>query len=157
MSENYISINKLIERDFNMTCVYQLQSCKNDTHIQIINVGQFHTIPLVPILKFNFKDYLCEMISYVVSEDDIINKNNIKMIGFLIQNNKNIIVASLDLMFSPHIKLSNLNNINKIDGKFEIILSRSNNNTLVIKTLSEFPGREESVHLLTDTLLEDVI
>ncbi len=164
MTEDYFSVEKLLERDIpnTLTDIYQIQSNTSDRSVKILEIGKFkkEEVPIVPILHMKLGTFFCEMMSYTISDDELINDSCLKMIGFLIQIDKKII-ASLDFVFCPNEqKLERKKKSNNINGFFQIVLTRrkqGNNVASIIKTFQEYPGREESVHLLATTLIEDVI
>ena len=149
MTENFIKINEMINRDVKTKKkdLYQLQASENDTSVKIINIGQYENIPIVPILSKELNNYKCELLSYLVTSEELQHDDNLKMIGFIIMKNEKII-ASLDYTFNNKTK------------KFEIIFVKKQNNNIVkslLRSFSTYIGRKESIHLLSTVLIEDVI
>lgn len=160
-TNEYVTVKHLVDRDVVSKGIntYQLQALTDDT-IKIVNIGKFNEIPIVPILAMQISGFNCEMLSFSVTEDEIHDNSYLKMIGFLIQLD-GMIVASLDFTFKPESKISNISvPHNTYKGIFEIVLTRRIQNanvTQTIKTFTKYPGKEESVHLLTEVLVENVI
>lgn len=182
--EKYLSIDEMLERDKNISqnisqnksdeknkiFVFQIQSEKNKPNANLICVGKHETCPIVLIFKKTVKNITdgkkcklnCQLLSFTNSFEDII-ENELKMIGFLIFK-KNKIISSLILSFIPNEKINDSQfsgeskNITDISGHFEISCLKGDKigdcDKSIIKKFDIYPGREESVHLMTETLAE---
>lgn len=164
MSE-FVSVEKLINRDvpekidennIKKDVLFQIQSEKGDKHCKIVNVGKYTHVPIIPILDFDHLDHKCSLFSFTLTYDELIQDNHFKMICFIIKKQTSI-VGSLELVFEPIIKMKNYES-KIVNGSFKIILNKIDNdkNTKkVIKTYTEYPGKEESIYLLTSILVEE--
>jgi hypothetical protein len=163
MNSDFISIQDLIHRDLKdkefikEQIVYQIQAEKDNTYAQIIPVGIYNKIPIKLILEIPINEYNCQLISFLITIDEIEKEEHLRLIGFLIYKN-NKIVGSLDFIFKTNNKIvitdiivNNKNDIKNIEGLFEIIFI-TGNSTQIIKTIRKYPGREESIYILTETL-----
>ena len=156
--EKFISSNLMIDRDVpdkKILDIWQIQANKNDNYANIIYIGKFSYIPIVPITKFDFKEYNCELMSYCITSDEI-NKGKIKMIGFIINKDEKIL-SSFNMYFVPDVKfcLTGLLSETRIKGHFEII-HETLKKKIKIKEFDEYVGREESVYIMTE-LLTDIL
>ena len=160
-NEDFLPIENIIKRDkfIKEHELYQIQAEKNDNNCSFVYIGKYSNIPVVPIFDKKINDYDCSLMSFFITKDDIeVNmdeKSNYNLIGFLISKNHNI-GASLMLSFVPDEKIQ-MNNLNKIRGKFEInLLTKLFGKTIkeTIKTYIEYIGKEESIYILTELLLD---
>lgn len=156
---DFISVNDLVKRDMeDFYDLYQFQSNKNESKCNIVYIGTYKQIPIIPIFEKKIKKFLCTLISFVVSEKEI-NQNECNLIGFLISLEKNV-KATLILSFVPKNNIVvDKKNINNIDGIFEINMStRQNGNTVKknIRTYDKYLGREEFIYELTELLIENI-
>lgn len=156
---DFISVNDLVKRDMtDFYDLYQFQSNKNESKCNVVYIGTYKQIPIIPIFEKKIKKFLCTLISFVVSEKEI-SQNECNLIGFLISFKKNV-NASLILSFVPKNNIVvDKKNINNIDGIFEInMLVRQNGNTVKknIRTYDKYLGREEFIYELTELLIENI-
>jgi hypothetical protein len=161
MDEQYTTLNKLINqyKNINLKHLFQIQCEKNKNNIDLIYLGIKSDIHCENILTFDLDEYKCDLISFSIEKDEI-NKHNelqlLKMIGFLIYKDDNI-VASLEFVFVPNCELFAKNESNfLINGKFKIIFNSKKKNE-IINEYDKYPGREESIYILTSVLIEDDI
>ena len=159
MNSDFISIQDLINRDVKdkEQIVYQIQADKDNTFVQIVPVAKSNKIPIKSILEIPIDEYNCQLISFLITLEEIEKEEHLRLIGFLIYKN-NKIVASLDLVLKPKNKITvndiivnDKKDIKNIEGYFEIIFI-TGNQTHIIKTLDKYPGREESIYILAETL-----
>ena len=159
--DDYIPIKELLniqnktEKQF---ALFQVQSNQDDDFANIINIGNYTNIPLVPIYKFNLDTFKCDIVSFVVLEEELYEKN-IKMLSLIVTLNEsnNNIIASLDYVFIPNSKID-VNTLNNVKGTFAIVLNMKNKGIseyTTIKKFEKYSGREESVYLLTNILVEE--
>jgi len=158
--EEFVSIKELLDKQNKLDkkhTLYQIQSNKDDNFANIINIGEYSNIPLVPVYKFNLDIFKCEIISFVVLEEELYQKH-IKMLSLIVSDIKsNKIIASLDYVFIADCKI-NMNTLNNLKGSFEIVLNMKKNNIpeyTTIKKFETYSGKEESIYLLTEVLLEE--
>lgn len=147
----YKKIGELVERDIKNTKkkekMFQVQCLKNKNKIDLVEIGEYDVMPIVPIMNFKVDNCKFDMFSYLVTDSEVNKKENLRMIG-IIGTNGGKIVGSLDFIY------------NQNSSRFEIIFSTNEKNINKIETLrtiDEYPGKEESIHLLTSVLVEDVI
>jgi hypothetical protein len=155
MSENYISLKDIINRDVqkNKKGKYQIQSGENCNYAKINSFDK--DISDICIFEKEIEDFNCSLIQYSLSDDDI-NNNNFIMIGYLIKNKNNTVIGSLDLIFNPKNKIKR--EFKKIlKGDFRIILSNNNNEKKIIKTLDYYVGNNNIINLLTEILCEVLV
>ena len=167
MDPAYLSPQQLITRDLpshpsHPFPLYQIQSDKSLTTATIVNVGHHTTIPLVPILSFPYDHLTCRLLSFTLLDQDL-HDDSLKMIGFIIQEQDNIIGA-LEFHFVPSspppTSPSPSPTPTPNPGTFTIYSIQKKNSIthkIPIKTFTEYPGRDESIHILTSTLIEDGI
>jgi hypothetical protein len=156
--EEFLHIDHIIRRDTQVTehDLYQIQAEKNNNSCRIVYLGKYNDVPIVPIFDKKIDDYDCSLVSFVVTKDELINHDDYNMIGFLISKNKNI-GASLMLSFVPNKKIDINSLVELTCGKFEINLIKKWNGKIIkenIETYSEYIGKEESIYLLTELLLD---
>jgi hypothetical protein len=159
MSSDYISLNELIKRDLNPISSagkYQIQAGENCTNAKIVRLER--EVSDICVFEYDIDEFKCSLIQYSLSDEDIENKR-LKMIGFLIKNNKGIVIGSLDLIFDLIFDLSfNIEKeiyINKpLDGKFIIILTNYRCEKKKIKIMDTYVGNGNIVHLLMELLGE---
>jgi hypothetical protein len=153
--EEYVTIAELLKKQNiinNSFDVFQIQGIINTNLINIVNIGKYNNIPITKILNFDL-DILklkCEMLSFTLVQDEL-NNDSYKMISILIFSDKNII-ASLEYIFKIDEPFKNI--YENIKGSFQIILN-INNEQYVIKKFENYIGREESIYLLTEVILEE--
>lgn len=160
MSE-YIKINELIERDLpkcklEKTKLYQLQGEKNDTTCSIVYMGEHDDVPLNQILALKRGKFRFYLLSVTVTEDELLNDGLLKLICFVIKRCGKT-MGLLSFIFEPDEKILK-HTTDKIKGKYKIILSKKELGSYkndIIKTYTEYPGREESIYLLTSVIVED--
>jgi hypothetical protein len=160
--EDFLPFEDIIKRDIKIDeeiikeskqKVYQLQSSKNNDFCNVVFVGEFEKLPIVQILKETIDNFICTLLSFVTTEDDILNGKS-HMIGFIIHDNTNI-VATLMFTFLTDKKTIT----DEIKGKFKIVLTKIENDKgieYILDTYDEYPGREESIYILTQLLIENV-
>jgi hypothetical protein len=159
----FIPLKQLIDRDVKNISeeqiVYQIQSEKDCIIAQIVPVGKYNKIPIKSILEVPLDKYKCQLMSFLITIEEIEKEEHLRLIGFLIYFDDRI-VASLDLVFKPKNKLmrsdvivNEKKDIKNIDGTYEIIfITGSEKKIQVMITLDRYPGREESVYLLVELL-----
>ena len=161
MNDNFINLNEFINKSKKHTTFYQLQANKYDKTPIIKHIGEYEKHHVVPIYEFSYSHKItCSLLSFLISDEEIENNNQLKMLCFFVNNiktkNKKVL-GTLELIFEPEYtstdnKLNQLEN--NINGHFKIIMTK-NNSIETIKILKEYPGREESIYLLTSVLLEE--
>jgi hypothetical protein len=157
----YIKINELIERDLpksknQKTKIYQLQAEKNDTTCNIVSMGEHSDVPVNQILAMKRGKFRFYLLSVTVTEEELLNDEHLKLICFVIKRCGKTI-GLLSFMFEPDEKILN-HTTDKIKGKYKIILSKKELGLYkkdIIRTYTEYPGREESIYLLTSVITED--
>ena len=160
--DSMISMEKFIKQsNIKYNVFYQLQANIGDTYPIIKYIGQYDKHHVVPIFEFMHYDNIkCSLLSFLISNEDIENDNKLKMLCFLIINVKTKqTLGSLELIYdieytNTNDKLNQLKQISTLVGQFKITLTK-NNITETIKILKEYPGRDESIYLLTNVLLEE--
>jgi len=152
----YVSINDLIKRDLikksngTKKKMYQIQAEKNTNLCTVVYVGEYDDVPVVPILGFERGKHKFYLLSFVITEEELLNDDQLKLICFVIKHKKKAI-GSLSLIFEPTEKITNFN-VNKIILNIKVQNIYKKN---VIRTYDEYPGREESIYLLTSIITED--
>ena len=159
MTSDFIPVNDLVKRDIkDFYDLYQFQSSKNESKCNIVYIGTYKQIPIIPIFEKKIKKFLCTLVSFVVSEKEI-NQNECNLIGFLISSEKNV-KASLVLSFVPKNEIIvDKKNITDVDGVFEVnMLTRQNGNNIKknIRTYDKYLGREEFIYELAQLLIENI-
>lgn len=163
MSEEWLSVDELAKRD-NINSkeyyTFQIQSEKDKNYTNIIPIGKYSEIPIRQIHEMPFvndKSCNCNILSFLVSHEEIEAENLLKMIGCIITKNGKIL-ASVDFMFKPSQKIKledvlikDIKDVKNIEGTFEIILN-NNKQKQVMESFDTYPGREESIYLLVKAL-----
>lgn len=162
----YFSLSELIKRDIGKEPIetFQIQAIKGKNKCVIQYIGKYTDIPLTQILSISHLEYKCDLMSFLVTNDELNDSNNIffKMISFLIQYD-NKIIASLDYSFTPNDILKvqkQKKSINDVIGTFKIVLNQKENGkhkTTIIREFIEYDGMEESIYRLASILVEDNI
>jgi hypothetical protein len=159
-NNEFININDIINRDLlNKYDLYQVNANKNT--IDLTYLGKLNKIPTQHIVSFNhpkYKNIKCEVVSYILSKDEINVSKYLKMIGILIHIEDKIIYT-FDYVFEPtcKIQIDNIElkkNISNINGIFKMMLI-GNNKEIEIKKYNEYIGKEESIYILITTLFEE--
>lgn len=168
---NFVSIKDIIKRDQktnqkknNIQKIYQVQSTKGYTEANLFYLGEYSEPPMQNILSFDhpiYSNVKCDMVSYVLTQEEIKVQKYFKMIGFLICMGDKII-CSCDFVFVPNqlpTKLSTeLPTELYTEGTFKIILFQKTKGVYketIIKKYNEYCGTEESIYILTTVLIED--
>lgn len=165
--DEFTLLNLLVKRDLKQHSskeVFQVQIEKNETTCDLVYLGHYNNTPVQNILNFTLGDYQCDLISFAMDRDEIIlqdEKNqSLLTISFLI-GRENKIIGSLEFTFRPNNFVSlkkKKNDVRNIEGKFEIKLTTKKNGVYkreVIKEYLQYPGREESIYILTSVLVEE--
>jgi hypothetical protein len=183
MNNNYVSVKELFNdlklNDSNTKIkikkqkLYQLEGEINKNSAIIKYIGNSENRPTVVILDFNFKGYICKIISYILNDYDIeySNKsNNIKMIGLVVEKHKKVILSITLLFITNEHKNNNKKLINyiseknkecKIHGYYKFELKYNKNNNIIIddigKKMDNYIGKNKSIYKLIDFLSNDKI
>lgn len=152
MSE-FVKICDLVKRDLIKKAQgkYQIQSEKDSSFIKIVEVAKDKTQD-VCLYEEKHEKFICSLISYTLSDEDIKNKKYY-MIGYLIKNENKIPIGMLNFTFKPN----NINLYEKIDGIFEIVLSNNKNEHKVIREIKSYPGNDNVIYMLTEMLTDILI
>ena len=165
-NDEFVKLSVLIKRDniASSVEVYQAQAEKNNKTCDLVYIGKYTQTPVEHILNFDHDDLQCDLMSFSMDRDEIINQKNhnqyFRLIAFLIQKDEKII-GSLEYIFEPNKKVTlkkPKRSVFKIAGKFKIIFNTKITGvykTTIIKECEEYSGREESIYLLTSILIED--
>lgn len=148
----YLHVNDMLKRDdinIKTNRMYQIQAKKDTNKINIMYIGEYEYKPLVQIVVLKQHNYEFELISHMITNDDL-KLNYYKMIGFLIKKNTKL-VAILNYVFVPNIQFDE--KFENVEGKFEIILTQ-NGLDIIIKSYSTYCGKDELIYLITNVLLE---
>lgn len=151
LNEEFIPIDEAINKHIKKEEfeIFQVQGEKNSNMVNIVSMGKYESIPMVPIYNINYDGFICQMMSFMITIDEI-DKEYYNMIGLLIFKNNNVI-GSLNFVF---IKDNNQKGLNNIIGKFEIIFI-TKGNIESIRSYNNYPGSQESIHILTEVLVEE--
>lgn len=154
-NDEFVPIQKMINEKKELIDVFQIQGKKDDNICAFVHAGKYETIPIVPIFDKQIGEYNCSLMSFLVTRDT--KHEDYNLIGFLIKKN-NVIGASLLFSFVPHDKNLVIDNRKKIcNGTFEINLVENLNGNIKkhnIKKIDTYIGKEESIYLLTEVLLD---
>ena len=156
-SEEFFPIENILKRDKQIIehDLYQIQANKDDNKCDFKYLGKYDNIPMIPIFDKQINGYNCSLVSFVITKEDIRENNDLNMIGFLISKNNNI-GACLMLTFIPE-KKTEIENLDNIVGKFEINLMKKLLGKVIkenIKTYDKYMGKDESIYILTELLLD---
>lgn len=152
--KEYTKLQDILKNKYNNAIkTYQIQSDKDNDYVDIIYIGDYENIPIVQIMKpFDVDGYNCSLISFMISEDELDDSNELSMIGFIITQNE-VIVKSLMFTFIPDCKTKK---IKKVNGVFNIIYNDYGTQTKkLIKEYKKYVGKEESIYILTSLLVEE--
>lgn len=145
-----LSLKSMIERDL----------IPNDENYQVIS---FEGLDCAYIKKQNNKkmdiclytdsdDYFnWSLIQFALTKDDIKN-NRFFIMGYIIKNTKNVPVGSLIVKFIPFKNDIDYENLN--GGKFNIILSNTNDEHDIIEEFNRYPGDKNIIYILSSKLKE---
>lgn len=133
-----INIKTLLPKDENIRC-YQIQGIENNNKAEIKYIGDYTEIPLCEITKFDYNIWNCQIVSFLVSEEELKKDVYLKMISILFYI-KNNIVMSLDMTYSE-----------KSEKPFNIILTKKNKQT-IIKSFETFMGNQNIVNILIEQI-----
>lgn len=150
-----ISLHDLINRDLkpkNSQGIYQILSSQNCDYAKITSLKK--ETPDICLYEDESDDLKWSLIQYTLSGDDIKNKR-FYMIGYLIKNKNNKPIGSLNVCFSPH--KNDITIVDRIGGKFEIILSNNKNEHKLVDTFEKFPGNDNIINLLSQKLKDVLI
>jgi hypothetical protein len=151
MSSNYISLNELIKRDLKTNSgggKYQVQAGENCTNAKIVSFEK--EISDICIFEYDIDEFKCSLIQYTLTDEDI-EKNRLKMLGFLIKNTKEIVIGSLDLIFDCDKEIKTNQTLN---GKFRVVLTNCRGEKKNIKIMDIYIGNANVVHLMMELLGE---
>jgi len=156
-TDEFITIENILKRDKQIIehDLYQILAGKDNNICIFIYLGKYDDVPVIPIFDKKINGYDCSLVSFVVTNEDIEQNNDFNMIGFLISKNKNI-GACLMLTFIPEKNVS-IENLKNIVGKFEVNLIQKISGKIMkknIKTYDKYMGKDESIYILTELLLD---
>ena len=157
--DTFVPISEIINRDIESKqfVVYQVQSNTDNISANIVPVGKFAKMPIVPIFKLKRGKFNCELFSFMLAFDEIQNKNKFKMIGYMIELNGKI-VASVEFLFvvDSNRPTEDIKFMTNMKGSFEIVFckkTKDGNVTDILRTMNEYPGKHESIEILTEELV----
>jgi hypothetical protein len=151
----------LLASEENVIKLYQLQGI-SDGNAVLRFVGVAKQRPCVIINKFKYKKKECQVVSYMLDEDDITEANEkckLRMLGIVIKKNKEILgVINFEFFTVAHKKqgkkFSDLIGTPQ-NGLFMITVNYiEKNETKVekLKILNKFPGKTKSIYTLIEML-----
>lgn len=142
MSE-FVKISDLLTQ--NTVKKYQIQGKLHSNMIKIANIGHEQTNDIC-IFKNTDDNITCELLAFVLSDDDIV-KERFYIMGYLMKNN-DVPIGTLNFVF----KKSFGENGKMMQGKFEVVLSNSKNENLILQTFDTYPGNDNVAKILTENL-----
>lgn len=151
-TETDIDIDTMLERDAKKIEMFQVQAINGSNDINLVRIGEYTKMPVSSVMKLPFVSLgiECELLSYLVTIYEIAC-GKCPMIGFVIRHNRKNVTQENHR--NPTLELV----YNKNDKKFEIIYTDDKNRQTIKKSFVNYIGNTESVHLLTQVLVEDVI
>lgn len=141
-----LSLNDILTRDNKLPepikKYYQVQAKENDTEANLVHIGNFKKDEIFThhITKFNYGEYNCILCAHLLSEDELID-DYYKMIGYVIIDKNNTIIAMLDFIY----------NRNNVDMPFLIQLDMGEKK-LILKKYNKYVGNDNSIYLLSEVL-----
>lgn len=159
--------------------LYQIQGIKNKSGAILKHIGQAKERPTIIINTFEIRNYVCNIISYLLSDVDIQQREQtqqtddstkLKILGLIVQKNGKVCI-SISFIFNTNIHrienktlseyISKSNDI-LIDGfyEFELRYINKDKKNVVEKignTYKTYPGKNKSVSHLIDLLSHDYV
>lgn len=150
--------------------LYQVQATEDSNIIKIKHVGIAKEKPFVKLGEHTYKNYSINIISYILTESDIINNKNVnlKMFGLIVKNknsnfNDNNILYSLDYTFYDFkTKINNINDdINKeYNGFFSYEIYTKTKDKIMTKRIkhdNEYKGHKKIIEEMITLLITNYL
>ena len=143
--ENKSTSDEMISLDRSLaSCIacYQMQYNENDMKHTHIFIGRYKEVPLQIIKIFKYHDYICNIVSYTLTADEI-DAHIFKIIGLMITlPERDDVMYCYDLVY------------NQPENCYQLIWCDCvKNNHLIIERMDRFPGN----HLMIDVMIESFI
>jgi len=138
--------------------IYQTEIEKDTNSVKIICIGSHEYVPVVKIFEREYKDILCTMVRYTVSDEELTNNKECKIFGIIFKRN-GVQIGSLDLLFIPD-SVPSLSNIVScfMSGKFEIQLEtieKDDTRSTILKSFDMYVGDDEAMMILVDMIVKE--
>jgi hypothetical protein len=135
--------------------LYQVQNVK-DNGVTIKYLGNNDVVPTIAIYRFNFKKYICEVVSYILTDVDI-SRKDLRMLGLRVKLNENI-VATITMKFNRenHLYEDDQNILSWFYSyELEYRENGQERREQIGEAFTNFPGRTKSVYDLIELLSDD--
>jgi lipopolysaccharide export LptBFGC system permease protein LptF len=128
---------------------YQMQLEKDTQKCKPVLLGNYPEIPLIINKQIEHDKYILNVVTYVLTEEEVKNKI-FKIVGVMIfednGNDSNESISSVDLI------------MNDDNGEYELILNdHKTNKTIVLEKLETFPKKNEVLDMLVSRVFHDSI
>lgn len=143
-NETFLTVEELSKKNSLNPC-YQMQLSSDNTCIPI-HIGYYDKVPMFVHETINRDDYNINLVTYILTEEEIKNKQ-FKIIGAVIfHNDDDESQASFDLVAT-------------LDNKhYQFVFEdHVNKNKMVIEEIDTFPGNENIFDLLLEKMLSTPI
>lgn len=171
MDQKYVNLSDIIgsdsEPDDKVYNIYQLHGSYNRPGCMIKLVGFHDRTPSVSITKFQLGNYMCEVISYLLSDADI-KLSQLYLLGLLIKSDDQVkatitytfIPSNIDVSTLDDDKLEELVKAHTIiEGHFAYYLEYKAPDGSIVKKLLEdnrtYPGDSQLVYEIIELLSHD--
>ena len=172
-AEEFIELNDLINQPDKIPTseplqeplqkLYQIQGMTDKEGAYIKCIGQDKIRPVITVHKFTFRQYGCEIVSYILSDVDV-KLDSLKMLGLLIKDNEKV-VATITMCFkllennNSILDLLDTNESKILLGSYVYELKYYENSTekceQIGETVKYFQGKTKSVYDLIELLADD--
>ncbi len=145
-------VDDKINIDYEKYNMYQLQSLKNDAYAILMHVGTCNKKPTILIDEFNYDlSITCKIFSVIYLENELHTLScNINMIKYQLYKNEKIIgilVVSFNGQFECDNLVSTKYTKQNLNGCFIYTFYSLNNKKIIVKTLKNYPGKKNIIHI----------
>ena len=143
--ENKSTLDHMISLDRSLAdCIacYQMQYNENDLKHNHIFIGRYKEVPLHIIKIFKYQDYICNIVSYILTADEI-DAKIFKIIGLMLTlPDRNDVIYCYDFVY------------NQLENCYKLIwYDCEKNNHSIIERIDRFPGN----HMMIEVMIESFI
>jgi hypothetical protein len=156
--------------------LYQIQGTENNAIIKFVGYSdpeKYNYRPCYILREFKFREHICQLVSYILSDVDIEHANNtheLKMVSILIKKSeKSQVTYAITYSFYTFIHIKQKkhliefisdNNIIELNGFFSIMLlkndmNKSTNTRLAI--YDKYKGKTQTIYDLISMLSDDKV
>lgn len=136
--DEFIDLSQSLKNHYQL---YQIQVNDENGEVKPIHLGSYKEIPLPVIKVIKYKEFVCHVVSYILTQDEI-NSKLYKIVGIHISKDENTnSLYSLDYIYNVDEKM------------FELILCNNTNDTVEnIEKIDKFIGKDNIIEYIINNL-----